>query len=108
MATFERVRIEADSKEFPVLLSNGNLVEEGESEGRKFAVWSDPFPKPSYLFAIVAGDLGSIEDSFTTMNGRKVLLRFFSEVSLYVVHNMILYNFIIILMNLFKYQSTSA
>jgi len=94
MATFERVRIEADSKEFPVLLSNGNLVEEGESEGRKFAVWLDPFPKPSYLFALVAGDLGSIEDSFTTMSGRKVLLRFFSEVRLYVVHKMILYNFI--------------
>jgi len=105
MATFERVRIEADSKEFPVLLSNGNLVEEGESEGRKFVVWSDPFPKPSYLFAIVAGDLGSIEDLYTTMSGRKVLLRFFSEVSLYVVHNMILYNFIIILINLPQHKN---
>ena len=81
MATFERVRIEANAKSFPVLLSNGNLVEEGECEGggRRFAIWSDPFPKPSYLFALVAGDLGHIEDSFTTMNGRKVLLRFFSE-----------------------------
>ena len=82
MATFERVRVEANAKDFPVLLSNGNLVEEGACEGggdRKFAVWSDPFPKPSYLFALVAGDLGHIEGTFTTMSGRKVLLRFFSE-----------------------------
>ena len=55
MATFEKVRIEANANDFPVLLSNGNLVEEGECEGegssgkRKFAIWSDPFPKPSYL-----------------------------------------------------------
>ena len=55
MATFEKVRIEANAKDFPVLLSNGNLVEEGECEGessngkRKFAIWSDPFPKPCYL-----------------------------------------------------------
>mmetsp|Transcript_33368 Transcript_33368/g.61257 ORF Transcript_33368/g.61257 Transcript_33368/m.61257 type:complete len:90 (+) Transcript_33368:35-304(+) len=55
MATFEKVRIEANAKKFPVLLSNGNLVEEGQCEGkssnekRKFAIWSDPFPKPSYL-----------------------------------------------------------
>ena len=83
MATFESVRIEANAKEFPVLLSNGNLVEEGACEegGRKFAIWSDPWPKPSYLFALVAGDLGSIEDTFTTMSGRKVILRFYSEVS---------------------------
>lgn len=82
MATFSKVRIEANAKDFPVLLSNGNLVEEGTcEEGRKFAVWTDPFPKPCYLFALVAGDLGSIEDTFTTMSGRKVLLRFYSEVS---------------------------
>ena len=61
MATFEQVRVEANAKDFPVLLSNGNLVKEGTCEGgtngdtRKFAVWSDPFPKPSYLFALVAG-----------------------------------------------------
>ena len=82
MAVFERVRVEADAS-YPVLLSNGNLVEEGEcGEGeskRKFAVWSDPFPKPSYLFALVAGDLGCVEDSFITMSGRKVALRFYSE-----------------------------
>ena len=84
MATFERVRIEADANVCPVLLSNGNLVEEGICEGsegkRTFAVWNDPFPKPSYLFALVAGDLGSIGDTFTTMSGRTVLLRFYSEV----------------------------
>lgn len=85
MATFEQVRVEANAKDFPVLLSNGNLVKEGICEGgtngdkRKFAIWSDPFPKPSYLFALVAGDLGCLEDSFTTMSGRKVALRFYSE-----------------------------
>jgi len=88
MAVFERVRVEADAESFPVLLSNGNLVEEGEVEPsteegakkRKFAVWSDPFPKPSYLFAIVAGDLGFIEDSYTTKTDqRKVRLRVYSE-----------------------------
>jgi aminopeptidase N len=85
MATFEKVRIEANADSFPVLLSNGNLNEEGECEGsdgtRKFAIWHDPFPKPSYLFALVAGDLGSIEGTFTTMSGREVILRFYSEVS---------------------------
>ena len=85
MATFEQVRVEANAKDFPVLLSNGNLVKEGMCDGgtngdkRKFAVWSDPFPKPSYLFALVAGDLGCLEDSFTTMSGRNVALRFYSE-----------------------------
>ena len=85
MATFEQVRVEANAKDFPVLLSNGNLVKEGMCEGgtngdkRKFAIWSDPFPKPSYLFALVAGDLGCLEDSFTTMSGRNVALRFYSE-----------------------------
>jgi len=64
----------------PVLLSNGNLVEEGELEnGRHYAVWDDPFPKPSYLFALVAGDLGLLEDSYTTLSGRKVTLRLYTE-----------------------------
>eukprot|EP00804_Cyclotella_cryptica_P024486 CCRYP_017562-RA/>CCRYP_017562-RA protein AED:0.17 eAED:0.17 QI:56/1/1/1/1/1/6/300/732 len=86
MATFQRVRIEADKEKFPVLLSNGNLVEEGEcmdeagvKKGRKFAVWHDPYPKPSYLFALVAGDLGSLTSTYTTMSGRIVSLRFYSE-----------------------------
>jgi aminopeptidase N len=75
-----RVRIEASRKEAPVLLSNGNLVESGElSHGRHFAVWEDPFPKPSYLFALVAGRLGMVQDSFKTRSGRKVDLRIYVE-----------------------------
>ncbi|MBI1216873.1 MAG: aminopeptidase N [Alphaproteobacteria bacterium] len=66
-------RIEADKKSCPVLLSNGNCIDKGELEGgRHFAVWEDPFVKPSYLFALVAGGLGHIHDTFTTMSGRKV------------------------------------
>ena len=69
------VRIEADRQQYPVLLSNGNRIKAGPLEGgRHFAVWHDPFPKPSYLFALVAGDLGSIHDSFTTMSGRSIAL----------------------------------
>jgi hypothetical protein len=89
MAIFERIRIEADKDNYPVLLSNGNLVEQGDvvhdeddtgSTGRRhFAIWSDPFPKPSYLFCAVVGKLGSIQDSYTTMSGRKVQLEIFSE-----------------------------
>ena len=75
-----RVRIEAERKEAPVLLSNGNLVESGLlGLNRHFAVWEDPFPKPSYLFALVAGRLGMVEDSFTTRSGRKVDLRIYVE-----------------------------
>src|SRR6201991_1040217 len=66
------VRIEAD-KGFQRLLSNGNLMESGPLPGgRHFAVWNDPFPKSSYLFALVAGELDVLEDSFVTMSGRKV------------------------------------
>ena len=74
-------RIEADKKEAPVLLSNGNLVAHGEVPGssRHFAVWHDPFPKPSYLFALVGGNLGCVEDSFTTMSGRQVKLAIYVE-----------------------------
>jgi aminopeptidase N len=68
-----RVRMEGDAKAFPVLLSNGNRVAQGEAEnGRHWAEWEDPFPKPCYLFALVAGDLQANRDSFTTMSGRKV------------------------------------
>lgn len=75
-----RVRIEADRAECPVLLSNGNCVAAGELEGgRHYAEWQDPFPKPSYLFALVAGDLVNIEDRFTTASGRDVTLRIFVE-----------------------------
>jgi aminopeptidase N len=73
-------RIEADKAKYPTLLSNGNLIEQGDLPGGKhFAVWNDPFPKPCYLFALVAGDLGHIRDSFTTMSGRKVDLRIYVE-----------------------------
>ncbi len=68
-------RIEADKRAYPVLLSNGNPVEAGELPGgRHFAVWNDPFPKPCYLFALVAGDLGVLRDEFVTMSGRRVAL----------------------------------
>lgn len=66
------VRIEADKK-YPVLLSNGNIVETGEAQhGRHYAIWHDPHPKPCYLFALVAGDLTHIHDTFTTKSGRNV------------------------------------
>ncbi|UUX50277.1 aminopeptidase N [Nisaea acidiphila] len=73
-------RLEADADRFPVLLSNGNLMQSGMlDEGRHFAVWHDPFPKPSYLFAAVAGDLACVRDSFRTMSGREVELRVYVE-----------------------------
>ncbi|EFN58926.1 hypothetical protein CHLNCDRAFT_19903 [Chlorella variabilis] len=73
-------RIEADKAACPVLLSNGNLVGSGEAEGgRHFTVWEDPFRKPCYLFALVAGDLCMKEDTFTTCSGRSVALRIFTR-----------------------------
>ncbi|RMG38006.1 MAG: aminopeptidase N [Gammaproteobacteria bacterium] len=79
MAVFD-VRIEADRERFPVLLSNGNPVGSGELPGgRHFAEWQDPFPKPSYLFALVAGDLRHVEESFVTASGREVTLRIHVE-----------------------------
>ncbi|XP_012471799.1 puromycin-sensitive aminopeptidase [Gossypium raimondii] len=69
-------RIEADKLLYPVLLSNGNLIEQGTLEGGKhYAVWEDPFKKPCYLFALVAGQLESRDDTFVTRSGRKVALR---------------------------------
>jgi aminopeptidase N len=73
-------RIEADKADTPVLLSNGNLIESGDlPDGRHFATWHDPFPKPSYLFALVGGKLGHIEDRFVTRSGRTVTLRIYVE-----------------------------
>jgi aminopeptidase N len=73
-------RIEANKAEAPVLLANGNLIESGEiADGRHFAVWHDPHPKPSYLFALVGGDLARIEDRFVTVSGRNVTLRIYVE-----------------------------
>lgn len=79
MATY-RTTIRAPKREYPVLLANGNPVETGElSDGRHFAIWDDPHPKPSYLFALVAGDLAHIEDRFTTASGRNVSLAIYVE-----------------------------
>jgi aminopeptidase N len=73
-------RIEAPKETLPVLLANGNCIDKGDLDnGRHFAVWHDPFPKPCYLFALVAGDLGVITDRFTTMSGRDVDLRIYVE-----------------------------
>ena len=77
-------RVVADRDRFPVLLSNGNKVAEGSCEGkgdrgRHFALWEDPFPKPCYLFALVAGDLALTEGTFRTASGRDVALRFYCE-----------------------------
>jgi aminopeptidase N len=73
------VRIEA-AREFSRLLSNGNLVGAGELPGgRHFAVWNDPFPKPCYLFALVAGELDVLDDEFATKSGREVALRIFVD-----------------------------
>jgi aminopeptidase N len=73
-------RIEADKAEAPVLLANGNLIESGDMpDGRHFAVWHDPHPKPAYLFAMVGGNLGHVEDKFNTMSGREVALRIYVE-----------------------------
>lgn len=67
------VTLTADKAAFPVLLSNGNPMDSGEEDdGTHWAIWHDPWPKPSYLFALVAGDLVATRDSFTTMSGRKV------------------------------------
>ncbi|MGB5265529.1 MAG: aminopeptidase N [Polyangiales bacterium] len=79
MARFS-ARLEAERAAYPVLLSNGNRVAEGElPEGRHWVQWEDPFPKPSYLFALVAGDLVSHEGAFTTASGRKVALEIWVE-----------------------------
>ena len=70
----------ADKQDFPILLSNGNPVGAGpEGEGRHWITWEDPFKKPAYLFALVAGDLWCIEDTFVTMTERKVTLRIYVE-----------------------------
>jgi len=74
------VRLEGDAAACPVLLANGNCVESGTLAGdRHFAVWHDPHPKPSYLFAMVAGDLAHVSDSFTTRSGREVALGIYVE-----------------------------
>lgn len=67
-------------KKYPVLLSNGNLIDQGDADNnRHYATWHDPFKKPAYLFALVAGDLANIEDTFTTCSNRDVTLKIFVE-----------------------------
>ena len=75
-----KVRVEGDKSAYPLLLSNGNPVARGELEdNRHFVEWHDPFPKPSYLFALVAGDLDCLEDTFTTISGREVKLELYVD-----------------------------
>ncbi|XSG81186.1 MAG: aminopeptidase N [Methyloligella sp. ZOD6] len=76
-----RVRLEADKQTNPVLLANGNPVEHGDVEGtgRHYAIWEDPHPKPSYLFAAVAGDLAQVSDRFVTRSGREIALNIYVE-----------------------------
>ncbi len=78
LATYT-VTLRADKARFPVLLSNGNRIDGGDlADGRHFATWHDPFPKPSYLFALVAGKLAHISDTFRTASGREVALGIYS------------------------------
>ncbi|GAA4660039.1 aminopeptidase N [Bartonella pachyuromydis] len=75
-----KVKIEADSHTIPILLSNGNLVETGTLENDyHFAIWEDPYPKPSYLFALVGGNLDKLEDHFITVSGRRIELGIYVE-----------------------------
>ncbi len=75
-----RVRLEAPQADCPVLLANGNPVSSGTfGDGWHYATWEDPFPKPSYLFALVAGDLAVLEDDFRTQSGRPVKLAIYAE-----------------------------
>lgn len=79
MAIF-KVTVIGDQQHEPILLANGNPIERGELEGgRHFVTWEDPHPKPCYLFALVAGNLHSVEDHFTTMSGRDVTLQIWVE-----------------------------
>ncbi|WP_141441286.1 aminopeptidase N [Vreelandella titanicae] len=79
MATF-KVTVIGDQQQEPILLANGNPIERGELKGgRHFVTWEDPHPKPCYLFALVAGNLDSVEDHFTTMSGRDVTLQIWVE-----------------------------
>ena len=79
MARFS-TRIIADKTDYPMLLSNGNLLDSGDSDGnRHWAYWEDPYPKPCYLFALVAGPLTVLEDSYRTASGRDVVLKLYTE-----------------------------
>ncbi|MGB1556342.1 MAG: aminopeptidase N [Oceanococcaceae bacterium] len=74
-----RVEITADPQRYPVLLSNGNRLQESESDGLRTVVWEDPHPKPCYLFALVAGRLACVRDGYTTSEGRQVAIEFWCD-----------------------------
>jgi aminopeptidase N len=79
LTTFS-TRISANKQQYPVLLSNGNLIDSGdEADGRHWVLWQDPFKKPSYLFALVAGDLVCVQDTFQTCSGKTIDLRIYVE-----------------------------
>lgn len=79
LATY-RVTIHADQKKYPILLANGNLIKKGKEKGaRHFAIWEDPFRKPCYLFALVAGQMDKASSHFVTKSGRKILLEIYVE-----------------------------
>ena len=79
LATYQ-VHVEADKAKYPYLLSNGNPVDQGDlADGRHFVKWHDPFPKPCYLFALVAGRFDCLEDTYTTQSGRDVRLQVFVD-----------------------------
>ncbi|BEU03084.1 aminopeptidase [Agarivorans sp. OAG1] len=79
LATYS-TKIIADKAQYPFLLSNGNKVDQGElADGKHWVSWQDPFPKPSYLFALVAGDFDLLEDSFVTQSGRTIALELFVD-----------------------------
>jgi aminopeptidase N len=74
------VRLEADEASYPLLLSNGNRTDSGTLEGgRHWARWEDPYPKPCYIFAVIAGNLDCLSDQFTTRSGKNVALKFYSD-----------------------------
>ena len=77
-----KVRIEAETKKYPILLSNGNKIESGTVGDRHWVLFEDPHPKPCYLFALVAGELGILKDQFTTASGRRV------ELEIYAAHGL--------------------
>lgn len=81
--TVYTVKLIGSAEQFPVLLSNGDLIEKGPlPEGRHFTVWHDPFPKPSYIFAVMAGNWSKLAGSFTTCSGRQIELAIYADESL--------------------------
>ncbi len=73
------VKILGDKKDYPFMLANGNLIEEGEENGVRYCTWEDPFPKSLHLFALVAGDLAELTSEYTTKSGRKIDLKFYCD-----------------------------